>query len=135
MQDVTVTFTGNDANATGLNLTVIVKDKNGNKIVDYTKELDVSLSGTISKKLDFKDVIISQTNSPYTYTIKLEYTGATAGTTKITSKSVTFTSSAISSYSMIWSDKAADNVDTTTKDRFTEANIPGVPAASQTLSK
>jgi len=37
--------------------------------------------------------------------------------------------------SIIWSDKAADNVTTGTKDWFTEANIPGVPAASQTLSK
>ena len=37
--------------------------------------------------------------------------------------------------SIIWSDEAADNVTTGTKDWFTEANIPGVPAASQTLSK
>jgi len=36
---------------------------------------------------------------------------------------------------IIWSDKAADNTTLSTVDWFTEANLPGVPAASQTLSK
>ncbi len=100
----------------------------------WTHTLTATFTGTYINGYEF--------GSPITIELKANVSNSEDNdsvTTKIDERSTDMGVFAYSGYagdfSIIWSDKAADVVDLNTVDWFTEANIPGVPASTQTLTK
>ena len=133
--------TTNNDNLTITGVRVVIKDKDNNVVLDQIVgvNVDETTNNDSDVTVDFDDKYLTELSGDYKYEIYFMGAGGQDTGDKVKTTKVDFDTAddtdPVSDYSIIWSDKAADNVTLSTDDWFTEANIPGVPASLQTVRK